>query len=245
PLQRRLLANGYRQLRPGGILVYSTCSLDPRENEEVIDAFFAARADAEPVERPRRIAPTEHGTEAFFVAKVRKPEDAPPPRAGRAPPAPDPGSGVPLDDGEAARHRIEGRWAADLGPLRMFRTARRLFGAAGPSVLDAMTPYAFRIGFCLGKEDEAGFRLSVDAAMRYAGARGKEQGGDGQEATRVWLSDGDLGSWLEGLALHGGDAPEGPVYLEHDGLVVGSGVVRNGRVQNWLPGHRRIRRPLL
>ena len=37
--QRRLLETASRLLRPGGLLVYSTCSTEPEENEQVIDHF--------------------------------------------------------------------------------------------------------------------------------------------------------------------------------------------------------------
>ena len=35
-LQRRLLASGARALKPGGVLVYSTCTLNPDENERMV-----------------------------------------------------------------------------------------------------------------------------------------------------------------------------------------------------------------
>lgn len=38
--QSRLLAAGFGALRPGGVLVYSTCSLEQEENEDVVDAFL-------------------------------------------------------------------------------------------------------------------------------------------------------------------------------------------------------------
>jgi len=40
-LQRRLLAEGARCVRPGGRVVYSTCSIDPGENQEVVSDFLA------------------------------------------------------------------------------------------------------------------------------------------------------------------------------------------------------------
>eukprot|EP01054_Gregarina_sp_Poly1_P001846 Gregarina_sp_Poly_1__1845@NODE_147_length_12810_cov_168_129012_g132_i0_p4_GENE_NODE_147_length_12810_cov_168_129012_g132_i0NODE_147_length_12810_cov_168_129012_g132_i0_p4_ORF_typecomplete_len390_score42_51Methyltr_RsmBF/PF01189_17/2_5e39Methyltransf_31/PF13847_6/2_5e03Methyltransf_31/PF13847_6/3_9e13Methyltransf_23/PF13489_6/8_3e08Ubie_methyltran/PF01209_18/4_3e07Ubie_methyltran/PF01209_18/1_2e02Methyltransf_25/PF13649_6/8_6e07Methyltransf_25/PF13649_6/1_7e03Methyltransf_11/PF08241_12/2_6e06Meth len=40
PLQLGLLRNGYRLLRPGGLIVYSTCSLCPTQNQNVIESFL-------------------------------------------------------------------------------------------------------------------------------------------------------------------------------------------------------------
>jgi len=39
--QRALLENAARVLRPGGVLVYSTCTIEPEENENLINAFLA------------------------------------------------------------------------------------------------------------------------------------------------------------------------------------------------------------
>lgn len=44
-LQDRLLEQAGRLLRPGGVLVYSTCSSEPEENEQVIDHFCGAHKE--------------------------------------------------------------------------------------------------------------------------------------------------------------------------------------------------------
>jgi 16S rRNA (cytosine967-C5)-methyltransferase len=44
-LQQRLLEQAGRLLRPGGVLVYSTCSSEPEENEQVIDHFCGAHKE--------------------------------------------------------------------------------------------------------------------------------------------------------------------------------------------------------
>lgn len=44
-LQTRLLANAAELVKPGGVLVYSTCSLEPEEGERQIAAFLAQRPD--------------------------------------------------------------------------------------------------------------------------------------------------------------------------------------------------------
>ncbi|MDZ4835982.1 MAG: 16S rRNA (cytosine(967)-C(5))-methyltransferase RsmB [Candidatus Melainabacteria bacterium] len=44
-LQYELLANAQRLLKPGGVLVYATCAVEPEENEHVIDKFVANHPD--------------------------------------------------------------------------------------------------------------------------------------------------------------------------------------------------------
>ena len=44
-LQTALLADGARCVRPGGRLVYSTCSIEPEENARRVKAFLEAHAD--------------------------------------------------------------------------------------------------------------------------------------------------------------------------------------------------------
>jgi 16S rRNA (cytosine967-C5)-methyltransferase len=46
-LQARILAAGAAAVRPGGSLVYSTCTISPAENERVVEAFLATRRDFE------------------------------------------------------------------------------------------------------------------------------------------------------------------------------------------------------
>jgi 16S rRNA (cytosine967-C5)-methyltransferase len=44
-LQRKILENCSRLLKPGGALVYATCTTEPEENEEVINAFLAGHPE--------------------------------------------------------------------------------------------------------------------------------------------------------------------------------------------------------
>jgi 16S rRNA (cytosine967-C5)-methyltransferase len=45
PLQRRILQVGAEALRPGGVLVYSTCTISPTENERLIASFLDSNPD--------------------------------------------------------------------------------------------------------------------------------------------------------------------------------------------------------
>lgn len=80
-LQLQLLENGARMLRPGGTLVYSTCSILPQENEEVIEAFLGANAgfSVEPAgplvacgDRFLKVLPNQRTTDGVFAARLRK-----------------------------------------------------------------------------------------------------------------------------------------------------------------------------
>ena len=56
-MQQRILDNCSRLLRPGGALVYATCTTEPEENEEVVDAFLAGTGSGFFVDDPRPYLP--------------------------------------------------------------------------------------------------------------------------------------------------------------------------------------------
>lgn len=96
--QRQLIEVAFNILKPGGTMVYSTCSLEPEEDEEVVSYLLNNHADASledidlPIKRSDpvrefegrsyhkdvskclRIWPQDNDTEGFFVARVKKSE---------------------------------------------------------------------------------------------------------------------------------------------------------------------------
>jgi len=95
--QRTLVGAAFSILREGGTLVYSTCSLEPEENEGIIDFLlkkhpearveeinlkglktspciteFEGKTYSDEVKKCLRIWPQDNDTEGFFVAKIRK-----------------------------------------------------------------------------------------------------------------------------------------------------------------------------
>lgn len=81
-LQAKILQNASRYVKPGGVLVYSTCTILARENEAVVQAFLEQNADfsllpwAHPVcgetHGMQTLLPCTHETDGFFIAKMRK-----------------------------------------------------------------------------------------------------------------------------------------------------------------------------
>lgn len=62
-LQRRLIANAARLVKPGGILVYGTCSLEPEEGAKIVDRFLASAEDMERVP----LTPGEGGIDGAWL----------------------------------------------------------------------------------------------------------------------------------------------------------------------------------
>lgn len=81
-VQRGILDNCARYVRPGGVLLYSTCTVLPRENGDVVDGFLADHPEfvPEPFDLPHwgkqpgqlTLWPHIHDTDGFFVAKLRR-----------------------------------------------------------------------------------------------------------------------------------------------------------------------------
>lgn len=69
--QLNLLNQAAVNLKPGGILVYSTCSLEPEENSEVIKQFLGANANFI-LETERQLLPFADGVDGAYVARLKR-----------------------------------------------------------------------------------------------------------------------------------------------------------------------------
>ncbi|WP_299058110.1 transcription antitermination factor NusB [uncultured Nocardioides sp.] len=70
PLQRALLASALRFVRPGGVVLYATCSPVLAETREVVAA--SADADGVSLEHTEQLWPHRDGTDAMFTALLRR-----------------------------------------------------------------------------------------------------------------------------------------------------------------------------
>jgi len=84
-IQRAILESAASVLRPGGSLVYSTCTITPEENEDVIRGFMATRSQWQVAQREEapaaiqklidddgflRLLPHRHGMDGFFAVRL-------------------------------------------------------------------------------------------------------------------------------------------------------------------------------
>lgn len=83
-LQLSILENQASYVKPGGILLYSTCTVLKRENEDVVRAFLQRHGDffTQPLELPEvfpknetgmlTLIPGEYDTDGFFICRLRR-----------------------------------------------------------------------------------------------------------------------------------------------------------------------------
>ena len=83
-LQEKILNNAARYVKPGGLLLYSTCTLTQAENEGMVESFLRTHTDfiteALPVGSPfpknesgmLALVPGEYNTDGFFICRLRR-----------------------------------------------------------------------------------------------------------------------------------------------------------------------------
>ena len=83
-IQQKILTTAADYVKPGGVLVYSTCSLNKEENDRIIEAFLASRSDFVPDPLPEifsgltdegykvTLMPHRGDYDGFFIARLRR-----------------------------------------------------------------------------------------------------------------------------------------------------------------------------
>ncbi|SHH09677.1 16S rRNA (cytosine(967)-C(5))-methyltransferase RsmB [Tepidibacter thalassicus] len=84
-IQKNILKNSSKYVKKGGLLVYSTCTIEDRENIEIINDFLKENDnfELEPISNIKidlenqekgyiKLYPHIHGMDGFFIAKIRK-----------------------------------------------------------------------------------------------------------------------------------------------------------------------------
>jgi 16S rRNA C967 or C1407 C5-methylase (RsmB/RsmF family)/NOL1/NOP2/fmu family ribosome biogenesis protein len=270
--QRGLLADAARLVRPGGVLVYSTCTFAPEENEQQVAGFLAAHPEWELLPIPRhdgfapgrpdwsgggppdlartvRLWPHKVRGEGHFIAKLGRPE-APggPPEAEAAPEA------AAARGNPARRTRGPRRGnVADPGAGRLrSSTGWRSFAA---EVLAGEVPGVTVVGervYSVPDEELAragvrlvrpGLLLGRERPGRFEPAQALAMAGGPGSARRVReVDDGEAAAFLLGETLDAG-GPAGWTLVAWNGWPLGWGRVASGTLKNHYPKGLRTMRP--
>lgn len=241
-LGAQILENAAALLAPGGILVYSTCTFTPQEDEEQIASFLARHPEFSLVDlsdcgfgRPgeanrasrdfpagycRRIWPADGG-EGHFMAKLRK--------AGAAP-APEPFRGKATRPAKAPAE-----WTAFAESL-FPSLAGRPVALAGewvllpPSGADRLPAGKLRVvrgGVLAGNVVKKRFQPAHALFMAY--------GAECANREDLVLGDPRTAAWLRGEEISAVTACNGWCAVCVDGFPMGAGKVSGGRIKNHYP----------
>ena len=70
--QQEILSRYEKMVKPGGVLVYATCSILPAENQEQVKKFLESAGPGFELEEERTILPSESGFDGFYMARIKK-----------------------------------------------------------------------------------------------------------------------------------------------------------------------------
>jgi 16S rRNA C967 or C1407 C5-methylase (RsmB/RsmF family)/NOL1/NOP2/fmu family ribosome biogenesis protein len=246
--QRGLLADAARLVGPGGVLVYSTCTFAPEENEQQIAGFLAAHPDWElaeiplhdgfapgrpdwapdgpaELERTVRLWPHRVRGEGHFIAKLVRPGGSEDPGARRS--RAQRGATGPLEGWRG--------FAADalLGEVAgVTVVGERVYGVADPE-LGAAGVRMVRPGLLLGRERPGRFEPAHALGMAIAPGM----------ARRVReVDDREAAAWVRGETLDGGGVG-GWTLVVWKGWPLGWGRGASGTLKNHYPKGLRTMRP--
>ncbi|HCR2228478.1 TPA: 16S rRNA (cytosine(1407)-C(5))-methyltransferase RsmF [Enterobacter cloacae subsp. cloacae] len=239
--QRELIDSAFHALRPGGTLVYSTCTLNRDENEDVclwlkaqypdaveflpLNDLFASAEDAITREGFLHVFPQIYDCEGFFVARLRKtaaitPLPAPTFKVGNFP-------FTPLKSREAEQvttaARIAGlNWNDD---LHLWQRDKEIWlFPANIEPLIGKVRFS-RIGIRLAEVHNKGYRWQHEAVIALAGT-----------ANTFALTHQEAEEWYRGRDVYPETAPsQDDVVVTYQGYPLGLAKKVGSRLKNSYP----------
>lgn len=239
--QRELIESAFHALRPGGTLVYSTCTLNRDENEDVclwlkanypdaveflpLNDLFASAQEAVTPEGFLHVFPQIYDCEGFFVARLRKtqavaPLPAPKFKVGNFPFAPL--KGRDAAQLEAAAKKVGLVWDESLH-LWMRDKEIWLFPAEIEPLIGKVR--FSRIGIRLAEVHNKGYRWQHEAVIALAG----------RENTFA-LTHQEAEEWYRGRDVYPDSTPSGDeVIVTYQGYPLGLAKKVGSRLKNSYP----------
>lgn len=241
-LGAEILENAAALLAPGGVLVYSTCTFAPAEDEAQIAAFLAKHPEftlcdlsgcgfGRPGEENRapagfaagccrRIWPADGG-EGHFMAKLQKAADAEMPSQPKVkPPKAAKPSAEWLEFARAYFPALASRQLAGAGEWL-------LLPAPGSEGLNTAKLRVVRGGVLAGSVLKKRFQPAHALFMAY--------GADCTNREELTLADPRTAAWLRGEEIDAAIAQNGWCAVLVDGFPLGGGKVSGGRIKNHYP----------
>ncbi len=252
--QRSLLKSAFHAVPEGGVIVYATCTIEPRENEAVASWFLeefpveiepfdpgigqegrarvAGEAYHSGVEEACLVFADETGSESFFVARFRKLEEAPFPD-GRDP---QPRQANVAPGADETLEQVREAYGIEhplLGAMRGFETSSRAYGYTGPSREEAMRLMPERAGLYVATPEPQGARLSFEAATLIGG----------QAEAVIELDAEQARAWLSGQSVElgmGHDVPERFAVVTCQGEPIGCARPFGTQLPCYVPKRNRV-----
>lgn len=249
-LGAEILENAAAMLAPGGILVYSTCTFAPGEDEGQIAAFLARHPEftlcdlsgcgfGQPgeanrtgdyplqTEYCRRIWPCDGG-EGHFMAKLQKAADAPAVELPRGKNGKGKGAKTPRVDAKALQAWQS--FAKELFPTLAGQPIAVVgdgFLLEPPALLPAAKLHVLRAGVPAGRAAKGRFEPAHALFMAY--------GAQCTNCEELTLADPRTAAWLRGEEIEAQTAQNGWCAVLVDGFPLGGGKASGGRIKNHYP----------
>lgn len=249
-LQKQLIESAFYALKPGGSLVYSTCTLNHLENQDVVDHLLASFGDSIKVDRlddlfeGAEVSLTEQGSlhvyphhfdsEGFFVARLIKTQSVESPKISKK------RGSFPFEPCNAKfQHATQQSLQSELGlnydpnQLSLWQRDKELW-----LFPEGITPLLGcirfqRIGTKLGETHKKGIKWYPPAIIALA---------QNSSVKGVELSKPELSQWYQGQDIRPTDSDndsqltkKGPVFVLHNERCIGLGKWVGNRVKNGLP----------
>lgn len=237
-----ILQDAYLMLKPGGSMVYSTCTFNRSENEDTIARFAEHYPDMELITQKRLWPHLEKG-EGHFVALLRKTpkEEAADSRSKRGGGRGKGGPRIPASVRDAYQQFLS--WAAEHLPGFAGRGVPLLFGESLYLLPETFND-SLHTGLLEGlKVPRAGLHIAHLKKNRIEPAHALAMALQPEQATRSYDLAGDsldIQAWLRGESLPVPAGLHGWTLVTVDGLPVGWGKASSGQLKNHLPKGLRI-----
>nr|WP_323744418.1 16S rRNA (cytosine(1407)-C(5))-methyltransferase RsmF [Enterobacter hormaechei] len=239
--QRELIDSAFHALRPGGTLVYSTCTLNRDENEDVclwlkqryvdaveflpLDTLFDSASHAATPEGFLHVFPQIYDCEGFFVARLRKtravdPLPAPKFKVGNFPFAPV--KGREAAQAQAAASKVGLHWDES---LRLWMRDKELW-LFPVNIEPLIGKVRFsRLGIRLAEIHNKGYRWQHEAVIALAGSE-----------NTFALTHQEAEEWYRGRDVYPEDGPlQYEVIVTYQGYPLGLAKKVGSRLKNSYP----------